>query len=254
MDERARREKDRYNSNTIKRGNYTKIFAGSSYSSQLLSDKVTEVMKNGNGTNVLEIGSNAFIGWVVARGVKPSKLTCINISESELKLGTDFVKTNKVDFPIEFKIMDANQLQFEDNQFDLVFGGAILHHLNFENAIKEVHRILKPGGVMIFHEPLAGNPVAKLIRLLTPFARTKDESPLTKKDLEYVKKYFTTDYGFYQFFSVFSTMLFNICGIKDTNPLNKAIISLDVFLSENVPLLRPFFREILLHGTKRIPD
>jgi ubiquinone/menaquinone biosynthesis C-methylase UbiE len=254
MDERARREKERYNSNTIKRGNYTRIFAGSSYSSQLLSDKITEKMKKGNGGNVLEIGSNAFIGYVVARGVKPSKLTCINISESELKLGTDFVEKNNVEFPIDFKIMDANNLNFEDNRFDLVFGGAILHHLNFEHAIQEIHRILKPDGAMMFHEPLAGNPVAKLIRILTPFARTKDERPLTRKDLEYVKKYFKTDYGFYQFFSVFSTMFFNLCGINDSNPLNKAIISLDVFISKNVPFLRPFFREIIVCGTKKAKE
>jgi ubiquinone/menaquinone biosynthesis C-methylase UbiE len=254
MDERARREKDRYNSNTIKRGSYTKIFSGSHYSCQLLSDAITEIMKKGNGTNVLEIGSNAFIGWVVARGVKPLELTCINISESELKLGTDFVEKNKVDFPIDFKIMDANQMDFEDNQFDLVFGGAILHHLNFENAIKEIHRILKPNGVMVFHEPLAGNPVAKLIRLITPFARTKDEKPLSGKNLEYVKKYFDTNYGFFQFFSVFSTILFKLCGLKDTNPLNKVIFLIDVFISKNVPFIRPYFREILLCGTKRLTD
>lgn len=254
MDERARREKDRYNSNTIKRGNYTKIFSGSSYSSQLLSDTVTEIMKKANGTNVLEIGSNAFIGWVVARGVKPSKLTCINISESELKLGTDFVEKNEVDFPIEFKIMDANKLNFEDNQFDLVFGGAILHHLNFENAIKEVHRILKPDGVMVFHEPLAGNPVAKLIRVLTPFARTRDEKPLTRKNLEYVKKYFETNFGFFQLFTVFSTIVFKFCGLKESNPLSKAIFSIDVFISKKIPFIRPYFREILLCGTKKTVD
>jgi SAM-dependent methyltransferase len=251
MDERARREKERYNSNEIKRDSYTKILSRSPYSRQLLDDTITDRMKVADGANVLEIGSNAFIGYIVARGFKPSKLTCINISESELKLGTDFVSNNKAEFPVEFKIMDANKLEFADGQFDLVFGGAILHHLNFQTAIKEIHRVLKPDGHMMFHEPLGNNPVAKLIRFLTPFARTRDEKPLDRKDLEFVKQYFHTQYAFFQLFSVFSTVFLNGIGLKDSHPLNKLFFFADTFITKNVPVLNPYFREILLSGRKK---
>jgi SAM-dependent methyltransferase len=251
MDERARREKERYNSNEIKRDNYTKILSRSPYSSKLIDDTITDRMKVADGANVLEIGSNVFIGYIVARGFKPSKLTCINISELELKLGTDFIANNKVAFPVEFKIMDANKLEFDDSQFDLVFGGAILHHLNFQTAIKEIHRVLKPDGHMMFHEPLGSNPIAKLIRFLTPFARTRDEKPLDRKDLEFVKEYFETKYAFFQLFSVFSTVLLKGIGLKDSHPLNKLFFFADTFITKHLPVLNPYFREILLSGRKR---
>ena len=68
--------------------------------------------------------------------------------------------------------MDAHHLDFPDESFDLVFGRAILHHLDFETAIKEVKRVLKRGGHAAFAEPLGDSPFAKLFRLLTPRAYT----------------------------------------------------------------------------------
>lgn len=43
---------------------------------------------------------------------------------------------------------DMNQLPFQDNQFDVVFGSATFHHIdNPTNCFKDIYRILKPGGV-----------------------------------------------------------------------------------------------------------
>lgn len=82
-----------------------------------------------------------------------------------------------------FLEMDAHRLKFGDNTFDMVIGNGILHHLNIVVALNEIHRVLKTGCRMIMIEPLADNPLLRLFRLLTPFARTADESPLSKKDL-----------------------------------------------------------------------
>ncbi len=50
--------------------------------------------------------------------------------------------------------LNAEELIFEGGQFDLVAGGAILHHLFApEKAIDESYRVLKPGGVAVFFEP-----------------------------------------------------------------------------------------------------
>lgn len=82
-----------------------------------------------------------------------------------------------------FLEMDAHRLKIRDNTFDMVIGNGILHHLNILIALNEIHRVLKTGGRMIMIEPLADNPLLRLFRLLTPFARTADEAPLSKKDL-----------------------------------------------------------------------
>lgn len=82
-----------------------------------------------------------------------------------------------------FRVMDAHKLQFESDQFDLVVGQGILHHLDLPVCLAEVRRVLKPGGFALFIEPLAGNPLLRLFRVLTPAARTVDEKPLDATDL-----------------------------------------------------------------------
>jgi ubiquinone/menaquinone biosynthesis C-methylase UbiE len=50
---------------------------------------------------------------------------------------------------------DAESLPFADQSFDLVLGHAVLHHLpNLRRAFAEFHRVLRPGGRIIF----AGEP------------------------------------------------------------------------------------------------
>ena len=80
--------------------------------------------------------------------------------------------------------MDGHNLKYENNKFDLVIGNGILHHLDAETALSSIHRVLKPGGRLIFREPLADNPLLKLFRFLTPKARTIDELPFSGKALK----------------------------------------------------------------------
>jgi SAM-dependent methyltransferase len=50
---------------------------------------------------------------------------------------------------------DAESLPFADASFDLVLGHAVLHHLpNLRRAFAEFHRVLRPGGRIVF----AGEP------------------------------------------------------------------------------------------------
>jgi SAM-dependent methyltransferase len=53
---------------------------------------------------------------------------------------------------------DAEALPFHDHAFDVVYGSSILHHLDLDRALAEVHRVLKPGGRIAFTEPNVVNP------------------------------------------------------------------------------------------------
>ena len=76
------------------------------------------------------------------------------------------------------EVMAAENLSYEADSFDIAVGFAIIHHLDLPSALKELHRVLKPGGVAYFAEPLATNPAIQLYRRLTPQYRTVDEQPL----------------------------------------------------------------------------
>ena len=53
------------------------------------------------------------------------------------------------------RVADAEKLDFPDNSFDLVYSHGVLHHTpNTAGAIREIHRVLRPGGralVMLYH-------------------------------------------------------------------------------------------------------
>lgn len=60
--------------------------------------------------------------------------------------------------PITYLIGDAEQLPFPESSFDVVAGSSILHHLDPEVALKEIYRVLRSGGRMVFAEPNMMNP------------------------------------------------------------------------------------------------
>jgi SAM-dependent methyltransferase len=54
----------------------------------------------------------------------------------------------------------------------MVFGVAILHNLEFACALREIPRVLRDSGTIVFIEPRRHNPLALLERWLTPHAHT----------------------------------------------------------------------------------
>lgn len=90
-----------------------------------------------------------------------------------------------------FFAMNAEEMTFPDESFDFVFGSSILHHLILEKAYSEIARVLRPGGSALFIEPLGHNPLINAYRNRTPEARTPDEHPLLKKDIDLAKRWYS---------------------------------------------------------------
>ena len=201
------------------------------------------------GKKVLEIGSTTWEGWLEENCIIPSSLICINISEIELQRGIDSAISSKT--RPQFLQMDAHDLQFENETFDMVFGAAILHHLNMVPALDEIFRVLKPEGKILFVEPLDMNPVGKLVRSITKKARTEDEQPLRVCDIAEMKKRFSSQFFYEEFlsvpFGVVSGMLF-----KDgANALMRFAFSMDQFLDRNFEWTRNYFRHVLIEGRRK---
>ena len=56
---------------------------------------------------------------------------------------------------VDGRVADAEKIPYDDNTFDLVVGHAVLHHIpDVELSLREVLRVLKPGGRFVF----AGEP------------------------------------------------------------------------------------------------
>lgn len=92
-----------------------------------------------------------------------------------------------------FKPMNAESTDFEDEFFDVIMCNGVLHHLDTALAFKELSRILKKDGIIICHESLGYNPFIQLYRKLTPNIRTAWETDhiLKDRDFQRAKKYFS---------------------------------------------------------------
>jgi SAM-dependent methyltransferase len=245
---RAQREREHYNKG-LKRALYTKIFRGSYFYRRQTEEILQQHLQHASGQRVLELGSHCWVRFIEATGIQPRELECINISETELQRGIDAAKTSQV--KPRFTLMDANDLRFPDESFDLVFGKAILHHLDLARALSEIRRVLKLQGRFVFLEPLGVNPVAKLVRLLTPLARTPDERPLGRKELAEIQGRFDTTLYYQQFLSVPVAVLSNLLRFPPDGRLLKWAYQIDSFMEQRIPPIRILYRYVIIAGTKR---
>ncbi len=128
---------------------------------------------------------------------------------------------------------DAHETGLAENSFDFVVGEAILHHLDFVAALREIKRILKPRGRAVFVEPLGHNPLLRLGRRLTPWARTEDERPLTEEDWETCAEVFThVEHDEREFVSMFLLPLNLLLPAAAQRALDSRARSLDERLME----------------------
>lgn len=218
------------------------------YSYQKEKRIINEITKTFQNKKLLEIGSYYWPNWI-GKNVIPKKISCINISEEELNIGIR--KAIDVPFQIEFHLMDANELTFLDESFDVVYGAAILHHLNIDKSINQIYRVLKSGGYILFLEPLNINPFYRIYRKLNPKERTPDEHALVYKDLKLIKEKFDVDLYLLDFFSVFFGFIsLKIYGDKNyDNWINKMGYKLDCFISK-IPIFYFLFARVIIYGKK----
>lgn len=101
--------------------------------------------------NVLEIGVGTGHNLPVYDGSKVTKLTAIEPTDDTWKQCKMDLKT--LPFSFEFIIASAEELPFEDNSFDTVVITYTLCTIpDVEKALKEMRRVLKPTGILLFSE------------------------------------------------------------------------------------------------------
>ncbi|MEN9227365.1 MAG: class I SAM-dependent methyltransferase [Gloeomargarita sp. GMQP_bins_69] len=89
------------------------------------------------------------------------------------------------------KVVNAMAMDFPDDTFDIVYAANLLHHLPDPlGAIREMHRVTKPGGHVCFWDPLIHNPLIQVYRRLATRVRTADEKPLSIGIVEQIRPLF----------------------------------------------------------------
>lgn len=99
----------------------------------------------------------------------------IDISTVAINNATMLSEKESVGQACQYQVMDAENMQYADNTFDLIHEYGALHHVNLPVALKETARVLKPDGRMICTEAMRHNPFIHAYRKRTMHLRTEWE-------------------------------------------------------------------------------
>lgn len=122
---------------------------------------------------VLEIGcgTGTLTEYLARTG---SLITATDLDENFLNIARKQIQFSNV----RFQTADAEKLEnFPDDSFDAVCGVSILHHLNINSALKNIWRVLKPGGTMAFSEPNMLNPHIAIQKNIPFVKKMSGDSP-----------------------------------------------------------------------------
>jgi len=135
-----------------------------------------------SGKNLLDLGCGAGESSVffARRG---ARVVAGDLSEGMVETARRI--SGRYGLTIEGKVLNAMELDFPDNTFDVVYASNILHHVQEDRVLSEIHRVLKPGGLACMWEPLRHNPVINIYRMIARRVRTPDEHPL---DIRFVHR------------------------------------------------------------------
>jgi SAM-dependent methyltransferase len=124
------------------------------------------------GMAILEIGCGTgyFTRELIRRG---ADIVAIDVSPDLLEIAKAKYSAPNV----RYEIQNACALTYADAMFDSVVGSSILHHLEIEEALREIFRVLKPGGTIYFTEPNMLNPQIAMQKNIPWIKRRLGDSP-----------------------------------------------------------------------------
>jgi ubiquinone/menaquinone biosynthesis C-methylase UbiE len=108
-----------------------------------------------------------------------SRVTAIDLDERQVARAEKRLRrAGSLDDRIRLEVGDATKLRFPDASFDLVLDFGIIHHIPaWQEAIGELHRVLRPGGQLLFEEIPRSELDTALFRLFTDHPRENRFGP-----------------------------------------------------------------------------
>ena len=122
------------------------------YEQAVRSRTVLSMLKAQPGETILDVGCGN------ARDIVPildAKARIIGIDVSEEMIRQGKIDLARAGFPdVELKVGDATQLKLSSESFDGVLCSEVIEHIpDAAKAIREIHRVLKPGGRLVLSTP-----------------------------------------------------------------------------------------------------
>jgi ubiquinone/menaquinone biosynthesis C-methylase UbiE len=152
---------------------------------QILLRWIKSKVKLPPGGKFLEIGCGRGAGaCLLLREFRPAAVHAMDLDEDMIREAGEYVSEAQKQ-QIHLYVGDTMQLPYQDRAMDAVFGFGVLHHLpDWRGGIREIARVLKPGGIYFleeFYPPFYLNPLVR--RLVTHPEEDRFYSPDLKEAL-----------------------------------------------------------------------
>jgi SAM-dependent methyltransferase len=160
---------------------------------QSILDRLGDV----SGRQVLELGCGAG-DLSLALLERGANLTALDISPGMVDLARARVARYRPGAQARFLVTPVEETGLPQDAFDLVVGKWVLHHVDFERGVREVARVLRPGGRGVFAETSALNPALiwarrRLVgRHRVARCGTDDERPLGEAEFDVMRRHFSS--------------------------------------------------------------
>jgi 2-polyprenyl-3-methyl-5-hydroxy-6-metoxy-1,4-benzoquinol methylase len=212
---------------------------------------INKLLGNVGGKQILDIGSG-FGNAALNMAKKGALVTSIDISPKLIEGCKCRAKKNNLG--VNFQIMDATNLKFEDNTFDIILGIRTIHHLqDIGGFLLNAKRCLKPGGFLLIVEPQKYNPFVEFGRRYIKNReddRTSTEHPLVPKDLRVMKNIFgNLEKQEYSFLSAACQVFKLMRWIKVYEFSSRTFSFIDRILWY-LPFLRPLYWQVVIKCVK----
>lgn len=147
----------------LKVNGYRKSVAKYLRSLDLKIDRESFVLDAGSGTGIVTLGFQD-------AGFRPRKTIAFDLSANSLKIAREqFAREQKIDAAnIESVQGNILELPFADGMFDLVLTCGVLEYVSLDAGLKELGRVLKLGGKLVFI-PVKPSFVGSVLELLYNF-------------------------------------------------------------------------------------
>ena len=203
---------------------------------------------------VLDYGCGT--GYHLVNLAKTAKeIVGIDLSYNSLQIAKNKIEKEKLTDKAKVLLMDCEELEFEDNSFDIIFDGGTFSSLDLRKALPEMIRVLKPEGLLMGIETLGHNPFLNLKRRVNVLRSKRTEWAanhiLKIKDLEVIKNYFSKTEVY--FFHLTSWLAFPFLNLSGGKIMIKFFEKIDYFLLFIFPFLKKYsFKTVFIFYGKKI--
>jgi len=127
-----------------------------------MADKLGDIA----GKSVIDLGSGYGGAARVLAGERGAQITCLNLSSVENERNRRLTQEAGLSDRVEVVDGSFDAMPLADARFDIAWSqDAILHAPDRGKVLDEVARVLKPGGVFIFHDPMQADGLSNTTAL-----------------------------------------------------------------------------------------